>query len=144
MVTYLLARPEVSALVSSDSQGIKGISTRRVLEGPCIRITRLPLGAPVSTAVVYGDRAIMQVDCFAGTTNVDSSDGTANRLAQTVRSALDADFVGTHSSGVVARIDFSGFGPVSDPVQNTDSGPARLRYQFTCAVTVRPLTPVGS
>lgn len=104
--------------------------TPRTHKDPWVRITLLDPQDIGSQEHAFD--FLVQLDCFAGDTAIESHDGQmeALTLARTVRAALKAAQGQTIGGTVVARVKFTGMTSVPD----TTSEPARDRYVLTASV----------
>ena len=131
---YLAGDADVLALVGTDANAQPRVYTRTPADPPAtpyVRLVRLPT-PPVNRRPLWLDVAAIQLDCYGGTQR------QANRLAETVRRALDDLPDAAQAEGVVTAVEHGPTGYLPDPDLLTSSGNARERYLVNVTVFAHP------
>jgi len=131
---HLVGFAEVAAIVGTDAAGEVRVFTRLPdppPAGPFVRLRRLP-SPPVRARPLWLDAAAVQLDCYGG------GQRQANRLAETVRAALDQLADGAVTEGVATGVDQGAMGYLPDPDLLTERGGARERYIVDVTVYTHP------
>lgn len=122
LVDFLLAQPEIEALVSD--RVYTELPESKAF--PLVRIHQF--GTLPARNPRWLETSTVQIEAYGGTKN------TAHTIAQTCAGVMQARLQGSHDEGVVTGVTFTGFADISDETFT----PAKPRWLFVAQVTAHP------